>query len=158
MRKDLKALTEAAVARRLRWAVPLGLMALVVAYEVGPSQWVRLQLGPGAHMLAEVLVYGTIGPAIAYVLLDFLARWLEERETSELQSRLLARAREQSRACQELGDTALQELYAASLRLQTLEADLRGQPAEAGRVGEARQSLDAAIRKVRQGLLQAERG
>jgi hypothetical protein len=72
---------------RVRWLrriLPVGLLLLVVIYEIGPAYWIHDALGEQYHFLAEILVYGTVGPVLAFLLLDLLDRWLEERETTKL--------------------------------------------------------------------------
>jgi signal transduction histidine kinase len=138
----------------LRWLVPAGLLLLVVAYEIGPARWIHDRLGATFHFAAEILVYGTVGPVLAFVLLDFLGRWLEERETSELQAQVLARAREQARLNYQLSDDTLQALFAASVRLTTLEASLPDLPPEAAaQLRETQAALNQAIQQLHARLL-----
>jgi signal transduction histidine kinase len=133
----------------LRWLVPAGMLLLVVAYEIGPARWIHERLGANYHFAAEILVYGTIGPVLAFVLLDFLGRWLEERETTELQAQVLARAREQARLSHQLSDDTLQALFAASMLLTSLESSLPALPPEtATRFRETQAALNQTIQEL----------
>lgn len=136
----------------LRWLIPLGLLALVVVFEIGPSRWIYNQLGPTAHLVAEIALYGTIGPVLAFLALNFIGRWVEERETSDLQARILAEARELSAANQQLSDDVLQGLFAVSILLAS--ADTPNLPPDSAKnLKEAERTLDQAIRRLRQHLL-----
>jgi len=138
----------------LQWLVPAGLLLLVVAYEVGPSRWIHDRMGDTYHFVAEILVYGTIGPVLAFILLDFLGRWLEERETSDLQAQVLARAREQARLHRQLSDDTLQALFAVSLRLTTLESNWPDLPPEAAaQLRETQAALNQAIQRLHTRLM-----
>src|SRR5262245_44973030 len=88
----------------LKWLLPAMLLLVVIVYEIGPSRWINNDLGSLYHALSEILIYGTVGPLLAFVLLDFWNRWLEERETSETQSQILARARAQAADHTQLSD------------------------------------------------------
>jgi len=122
---------------------------LVVVYEVGPARWIQDGVGDAYHFVAEILFYGTVGPLLAFLLLRFLGRWLEERETSELQARVLAQAREHAQVSRELSDDALQTLFAASMLLASLKSTLPDLPPEAASaLREMQQSLDRVIRQL----------
>ncbi|MBI4768852.1 MAG: hypothetical protein HY784_00175 [Chloroflexi bacterium] len=131
--------------------MPVGLLLLVVVYEAGPARWIHDRLGDNYHFVAEVLFYGTTGPALAFVLLDFLGRWLEERETSELQAQVLAQARERAKISHQLSDDALQTLFAASALLTSLESSLpesraqvrMGAESEVSDFGQRKEKLDS---------------
>lgn len=150
-------LSLAALRRRLsllQKLVPIGLLLLVIVYEIGPARWIHDRLGDTYHFVAEILVYGTVGPALAYMLLDFLGRWLEERETSELQAKVLAQAREHARISHQLSDEAVQALFAASMLLTSFKSSLSELPPEvAPQLREAEQGLHQAIQQLRAHLL-----
>jgi signal transduction histidine kinase len=138
----------------LKWLMPLGLLALVVVYEVGPSRWLHDSLGAPYHFLAESLIYGTIGPALTFTVLDILGRWLEERETSDLQAQVLAQAREQAKINHKLSDDTLQALFATSILLSSLEANRSRFPPEAvDQLHEAQRALNLAIGQLQAHLL-----
>ncbi|MCS6910439.1 MAG: histidine kinase [Anaerolineales bacterium] len=150
--------SQSALRRRLgmlKWLAPGMLVLLVVGYELLISRTVHDMLGPVPHYALDILVYGTVGPVLIFWLLHFLSRWLDERETSELQATILAQARERVRAHQELNDSTLQSLFATSLFLNAVEANLRDLPPEARtQLHAANQSLDRVIRQLREHLLQ----
>lgn len=144
------------VRRRLRWlqiVVPLGLMLLVIVYELGPSHWIEDGLGV-SHFVAEILLYGTVGPLLAYLVLAFIGRWLEERETTEVQAQVLAQAHRRVQTSRQLSDDALQTLFAASTLLASLKSaapDLS--PDTAALIDQTERALDQAIRQLREHLL-----
>src|SRR6266851_6560523 len=70
----------------LRWLAPAGLLVLVIANELGLARWVHVRLGDTASITLNILIYGSVGPLLTYLLLTLVGRWLEERETSALQS------------------------------------------------------------------------
>ena len=139
--------------RLLQKLLPAALVLLVVIYEVGPARWIHHAMGEDTHFVAEILVYGTIGPVLAYLLLDFVGRWLDERDTAELQAQVLAHARESERISRDLSDEALQTLFAASALLASLKSTLpevRTKTADA--LHETEEALDRAIQKLRDHL------
>ena len=151
-------LTLSAIRRRIKLLqrlIPGSLLLLVVVYEIGPARWLHDSLSAGSHFVAEILVYGTVGPILAYVFLEFLGRWLEERETNELQAQALAQARERARLNHKLSDDALQALFAASALIASLESRLPDlSPQAAAQLHEAKQALDQAIQQLRAYLLE----
>jgi signal transduction histidine kinase len=139
--------------RMLQWTVPLGLVLFVVIYQIGPARWILESLGVQPHLIAEILVFAVVGPLLAYWLLHFLSRWLEEREISELQAQLLAHTREQARISHELSDKALQTLFAASMLLSTLHSSLGDlSPEETSTLLKTQEALNSAIRQIRDHL------
>ena len=137
----------------LKRIVPLGSLALVVLYEVGLSQWISAGLGDSYHYLAEIVVYGVFGPVLAYLLLHFLDRWLEERETSELQAQLLSQAKLRYQISREISDDALQTLFAVSVLLASLRDTLpEVSPETASKLTKTEQAMDRAIRQLREHL------
>lgn len=137
----------------LRWLLPLGLLLFVVAYEVGPSRWIHDNLGDAFHFAAEIVLYGTVGPILAFILLNFMDRWLEERETSELQAQVLAQAREQAKISHKLSDDTLQALFATSVLLAALESNPELPPEAAVQLREAQRALNHAIQQLQAHLL-----
>ncbi len=137
----------------LQWTMPLGLVLFVVIYQIGPARWILESLGVEPHLIAEILVFAVVGPLLAYWLLHFLSRWIEEREISELQAQLLAHTREQARISHELSDKALQTLFAASMLLSTLQSSLGDlSPEETSTLLKTQEALNAAIRQIRDHL------
>lgn len=138
----------------LQLVIPIGLVLLVVIYEAGPAEWIYQQWGLTSHYIAEVVFYGSVGPILAFGLLHLLARWIEERETSDLQAQVLARARERARLNRELIDDTLQSLFAVSVLLASLRASSSELPPEASAIlSQTQRSLDESIRRLREHLL-----
>jgi signal transduction histidine kinase len=134
---------------QLRWLVPVGLMALVIVNELGLARWVHLHWGDAASIALNILIYGSVGPVMAYLTLTFIGRWLEERETSALQSQALHRARAQAQRHHDLTDDALQTLFATSLILNNLAGGLPDlSPEAAGQFREAEQAVNRAIEQL----------
>jgi signal transduction histidine kinase len=139
----------------LQWMVPLGLVLLVVMYQLGPARWILERFGLEQHLIGEVLVFAVVGPVLAYWLLHFLSRWIEEREISDLQAQLLAHTREQARISNELSDKALQTLFAASILLSTLQSSLGDlSPEETSTLLQTQEALNSAIQQIRDHLEQ----
>ena len=137
----------------LQWMVPLGLVLVVVIYQIGPARWILESLGEEQHLIAEILVFAVVGPVLAYWLLHFLRRWIDEREISELQAQLLAHTREQARISHELSDKALQTLFAASILLSALQSSLGDlTPEEASTLLKSQEALNSAIQQIRDHL------
>ena len=133
----------------LRWAVPGGLLLLVVIYELGVRPWVQATLGQMADVVLDIVLYGSVGPLLSYFLLTFIDRWLAERETSALQSQALHQARAQVQRTHDLTDDALQTLFATSLLLDHLTHDLPGQSADAAdKFRQAEQAVNRAIEQL----------
>lgn len=133
-----------------RW-VPFALVVVVVAYELGPSRWIHDRWGADLHFVAEILVYGTIGPLLTYFVLELLRRWLEARETSERQAAQLAHVREHAAISRQLNDDAIQTLFAASAVLSAVEDSVP--PELAAQLESTGEALDQAIRQLRAQLL-----
>jgi hypothetical protein len=138
----------------LKWVVPVGLTILVVLYESVISPWIQNWLGAASHGALDVLVYGTVGPSLAFWSLHFFGRWLEERETSELQASILAQAQEQARRNQAFTDSTLQSLFATSLMLQSAQSHSSGLPTDvADQLHVTQRALDQTIHSLREHLL-----
>ncbi len=141
--------------RRLQGIVFSGLVLFVLVYEFGISQWIEIEFGTGYHVMADILIYGIVGPLSTYLMLHFLDRWLEERETSELQSKLLAQARQKAADSTTLSDDALQTLFAASVLISSLKSNHPDLSPEAkADLARTEESLDRAITQIREHLEQ----
>jgi hypothetical protein len=137
----------------LRWAVPVTLILLVVVYELVPASWVFEHYGFRSHLLLEVLVFGTVGPALAFVLLDYFGRYLDERDTSELQAKILKRAREDAQTSRKLNDDAVQVMFAAGNLIESLKAHQKELPGEtAAHTAAIQKALDKTMRDIRSHL------
>jgi hypothetical protein len=133
---------------------------LVVGYEFGISRQVNETWGAMSHYIFDTLVYGTIGPVLVFGVISFLIRWMEERQTNELQAKILKQAREYARNHHEFTDSTLQSLFATSLFLQAITSNRQQQlpPTVTGQLQTINQSLDATIRSLREHLLKQEAG
>jgi signal transduction histidine kinase len=139
--------------RVLQWVVPLGLVLLVVIYQLGLARWILERFGLEQHLIAEIIVFAVVGPLLAYWLLHFLNRWIEEKEISDFQAQLLAHTREQARLSHELSDKALQTLFAASILLSTLRSSLDDlSPEETSTLLQTQDALNSAIQQIRDHL------
>ena len=140
--------------RLLRWLIPAGLMLLVVFYELGPASWIYARFGFTHHIVAEILIFGTVGPALAFIVLDLLGRWLDEKDTSDFQSILLAQARRDVDNSRQLSDDALQISFAAGPLLTAYKSDPRTlSPKTAAEIEAAEQALGVAFQRLRSHLL-----
>jgi signal transduction histidine kinase len=87
------------------------------------------------------------------MLLHFLGRWLEEKETSDLQAKLLAQAREYAGISNKLNDDALQTLFAARILINSIEAGLEKQDqGAAALLKRTETALEVAIKELREHL------
>ena len=138
----------------LKWIIPVGLMILVAGYEFGPARWIYAQGGVVSEFVADVLIFGTVGPVLAFFALSALEQWFEERETSDLQAEILALARKDAERSRQLNDDAIQVLFAASAlisSLQSVQAEISVDYVTQLRNTET--ALDGAIRNLRLHLL-----
>ncbi len=134
--------------------IPIGLLLFVLVYEFGLSNWIQSHFGSGYHIGADIVIYGMVGPVSAYLVLHFLDRWLEERETSELQAQLLLQARQRAQTSAELNDTALQTLFAASILISSLKSgSTELLPETKLDLARTEESLNRAIQQIRSHLL-----
>lgn len=125
-------------------------MLFVVVYELGPANWVGRVFGTQVRILADIGVFGTVGPVLAFVVLHFVGRWQDERETSDFQSQLLAQARADASAGRRLGDEAMQALFAAGMAISALKsAESGASPEMIAQLEELESGLDRAIRALR---------
>jgi signal transduction histidine kinase len=138
----------------LRWVAPLVLVAIVVVYEMFFAPRIHAALGPELDSLAEIIPYGTIGPLLVFITLELLGRWLEERETCELQATILAQTRERVKTGRQLSDDALQTVFAASSLFNAVQAHLTELPPETARqLDEAGRALDQASHRLHDHLM-----
>jgi hypothetical protein len=140
--------------RRLQFMVPIGLLLFVALYELGPAQWIHVVAGETYDFVIEIVVFGIFGPLLAFVLLHFIDRWLEERETTEAQSQLLAQIAAHANARYQLYDDALQTLFTASLLLVSLRSKVNDlSPSAEADLHATEQAIDRAIQQLRDHLL-----
>ena len=107
----------------IKWLIPLGLVIVVIAYEVGPSSWVNDSLGFTYHLVIEIFLFGTVGPLLAFLLLELLNRWIEEKETADFQANLLAEAKRKDLEVRQLNDDTLQVLFATTMLIAKIKSD-----------------------------------
>jgi len=140
--------------RILKWLIPTGLVLLVVAYELGPSRWIYDGFGFNYHLLVEIFLLGTVGPLLAFVLLELLGRWIDEKETADLQARLLANAGEKELKVRQLSDDTIQVLFATNLLITTIKSDGSKLPRNTvAQIEITEQALDEAIQRLRSHIL-----
>ncbi len=143
--------------RTLRWLLPLVMAFFVMMYELGPGHWLMDRFGPDAHTLGEVIVFGTAGPLLTFIVLEFLARWLDERETSDLQAQLMAEARADVSRSRALVDDAVQAIFSASALMTALQVEAEQQGVDTGAipVAETQSALDDIVDDLRAHLTDA---
>lgn len=134
----------------MRVALPIFVIVLVAVYLLGPARWIHNSYGIEYHMWVELIFFGSIGPLVAFLVLDLLARWIDERQTSELQARVLEEARADAHQTRMLSDNALQAMFAASMQLASLRTQVPDLPPEATRaLDEANHALQRAVYPLR---------
>lgn len=133
----------------LRWLVPLALIVLVLIYEAGPARWTAA-MGRPYHVLLEIILFAMIGPTLAFLFLDSTQRWLEERDTSDLQAQVVAAAQADADRSRELCDDALQALFSAGTLIGSLKVALP--PEESAPVETAEEALNEVVRELRDHL------
>lgn len=138
----------------LRWIVPLGMMMLVIFYQLGPALWIHERFGYPYHIVAEIIVFAAIGPTLAFILLYLLERWLEERDTSDLQAKLLKQARQEARRSRQLNDDALQVLFAAGAVIDSLKESHPALSAQnVAELEDTEEALQESVERLRSHLL-----
>ncbi len=137
----------------MKHLIPLGLVLFVIAYELGPSRWIYDSLGFNIHLLFEILTFATIGPLLAFLVLELLSRWIEEKETAETQAVLLTKAQQKEHEIRQISDDTLQVLFATSL-LMTIIKSKDTVPAHiAEQIEVTEKALDESIDRLRVHLL-----
>lgn len=137
----------------LKWLAPIFLLGLVVFYELVPSRWIHVHVGEAYHYWAEIIFYGILGPALAYLAFILLERWFEERETSDLQATIVAQRQADLVESRNLYDDALQALFAASVIIATLHTNgQRPATINENQIQAAQRAIDGTIKKLRSQL------
>lgn len=72
---------------RLRWALPVSFALLAVVYQLVLASWVHDRYGDPVHYVVEVIFYASAGPLLAFWVLGRISRWLDDKETAEMQAR-----------------------------------------------------------------------
>ena len=132
----------------------MGLVFIVIAYEVGPSRWIYNGLGFNYHLFAEIMLFGTLGPVLAFLLLELLDRWIIEKDKAEIQANLLVEAKEKELEVRQISDDTIQVLFAAGLLLTTFRSDQSSSSyISANQIEVTEQALDEAIHRLKSQLL-----
>ena len=139
----------------LRWIFPVAVFLLILVYELVAARWVHRRIGYPYHVIAEILFFATLGPALAFSFARSFEHWLDERDTSDWQAQLLDRVRADARLSRQLNDDALQVLFSAGIVIETLKVTNPNLPPELKAQVEATESsLQNASRRLRQHLMQ----
>lgn len=139
--------------RLLRWFIPSVLVALVVGYEIGPARWILDNLGVHYHIMAEILLFGTVGPVLVFFVLDLHAKWQDERDTADYQAQLLSQAKQNVEKSRRLNDESLQLLFATSLLIGKLKSDQTSLPPDlAAHLEATEQALDQTRQRLQDHL------
>ena len=139
--------------RLIRVLLPLLVILLVSVYVFGPARWIHNALGLEYHLMAELVIFGSLGPLFAFIMLDLIARWMEERQTSDLQAKVLEETRLEVYQNRLLSDDALQAIFAASIQLDSLRKHSPDLSTESCRaLEEANRALYRAIKPLRSHL------
>jgi hypothetical protein len=138
----------------LRWLIPFGMVFLVIVYEVGPSRWVYERLGFAYHLAAEIVLFGTVGPVLVFVLLELLGRWIDEKETADFQANLLANAQMKELEARQINDDTIQVLFATSLLITNFKTDQTDlPPSTAIQIEVTEQALHDAMQRLRSHIM-----
>lgn len=137
----------------MKWLVPLGLVLIVIAYELGPSRWIYDSLGFTTHLIAEIILFGSIGPVLTYLILELMSRWIAEKETAETQAALLSKAQQKELEIRQLSDDTLQVLFATSLLMAIIKSKDTISPSISAQIEVTEKALDQSIEKLRFHLL-----
>ncbi len=71
----------------LQWRIPVALIIIVLLYQLGPARIVDEELGHLMHYSIEIAFYSLVGPAVTWITLAWIRRWLAEKEAVEQQAR-----------------------------------------------------------------------
>lgn len=138
----------------LKWFIPLGLVVTVIIYEVGPSRWIYNRYGFNFHLTVEILLFGTVGPVLAFLMWELLSRWIGEKETADLQANMLAKAEQKDREIRQLNDDTLQVLFATYMLISAIKTDAYDLPqATMSQIEVTEKALDESISTLRFYLL-----
>ena len=145
--------------RLLRWLLPVAVLLLILLYQLVAAGWIHARLGYPYHIVAEILFFATLGPALAFCFARSFERWLEERDTSDWQAQLLAEVRADAARSRQLNDEALQVLFSTGLVIEALKAANLDLPPKLSRQVEATEKASRVLnRQLRRYLIGANRG
>ena len=144
--------------RLLRWLLPVAVLLLVLVYQLVAAGWIHSRLGYPYHIVAEILFFATLGPALAFSFARSFEQWLDERDTSDWQAQLLDTVRADAARSKALNDEALQVLFSTGLVIEALKAASPELSPELRKQVEATEKASAALnRHLRSYLTEAER-
>ena len=70
-----------------RWSLPASLVIVVLLYQLVLARWVHNTFNDATHFAVEILFFGTTGPALTFLALTQIGRWLAEKERAMEQAR-----------------------------------------------------------------------
>lgn len=105
----------------MRWFLPVGVLSLILIYELVAALWLHDRIGYSYHVIAEILFLAMLGPTMAFFFARLIDQWLDERDTSDWQAQLLASARANEKISRKLNDEALQAIFSAGLVIDSLK-------------------------------------
>jgi PAS domain S-box-containing protein len=73
--------------RFLRWSLPLVIAAMVFVYQLGFATYIHDEFSHRAHTLVEIGFYSVVGPAVTWLTLNHIGKWLVEKEEAERAAR-----------------------------------------------------------------------
>ncbi len=123
---------------------------MVIGYEIGPSRWIYFRFGFSYHLAAEIILFGTVGPLLAFFLIELLDRWLVEKENAELHAKLLDLAKRKELEVSQISDDTIQVLFAAGLLITNFKSE-QYDPSliNASQIEVTEQALQDAIQRLR---------
>jgi PAS domain S-box-containing protein len=63
-----------------RWLLPAVMIVIVLLYQLILARWVHDTFSDAAHYGVEILFFGSIGPALTFLTLTQIGRWLAEKD------------------------------------------------------------------------------
>lgn len=138
-----------------RWLVPLLLALMVIGYELLISRWLYQHAGYQTHLLVDTLLFGTVGPLLVFIVLYFVDRWQQERQTSDLQAQMMTNLRDDVTRCRDLNDEAVQVLFSTHALIEAIKPDLP--PASLQAIERTEAAIDHHIRRLRHHLLESDK-
>lgn len=144
--------------RLLRWLLPVAVLLLILVYQLVAAGWIHTRLGYPYHIVAEILFFATLGPALAFSFARSFEQWLDERDTSDWQAQLLDTVRADAARSKELNDEALQVLFSTGLVIEALKAASPELSPELRKQVEATEKASEALNgDLRSYLIEADR-
>ena len=60
--------------------MPFAIGLAAVLYEIGHGRWIHDNYGATDYFGLDILFYATAAPAMAFVVLTLISRWLDDKE------------------------------------------------------------------------------